>query len=125
MSGQLNIAHIWQAEDATSRIEVTRRFLAAQGKGEFERLHNEYPLLFGWQSSPTAPEDYAEVCEVLRTAERLFALYCVGGELDENDLWECRVSVGHSGWVDPNSEEDTLTLSSVSLTYSHLVRSQR
>ena len=127
MPDLFNISHYWQAEDATSRIEVTRRFLAAQSKGEYERLCDEYPLMFGWQSSPTSPDEYAEVCEVLRTAERLFALYHVGGKLDENALWDCKVSVSPSGWVDPNSSDEsgetTLTSVTISLTYNHLVRS--
>lgn len=103
----VEVTTAWGVTTEEERVKLVGKFLAATTRSSYEELAAKYrpffgftfgrkgddmtlsDLLFGGQAQP---EDIQSVCELLRTARDLFALYHSDGPMDLGDLLRLNVS---------------------------------
>lgn len=121
MSDWFNVSRLWYAEDATARVQLTERFLAATKSSDYDNLLREYQLLFGRYSSLATIEDVRSVCELLRTASTMFALCHSEGPATFEDFHGCGLSPVFLGWGDAEAPTSEISPDSFVVTFGYRV----
>lgn len=99
-----DIAAAWGLGDDSRRAQHAGFFLEAKTQSDYERLAGDYPRLFGLMSPAQTADDVRSICEVMRTAVNLFALFHAPEPPEVSDLLACGLSPVYSATVDAEAK---------------------
>lgn len=116
-----DIAAAWGLGDDSRRTQHAGFFLSANTQDEYERLASDYPYLFGLMAPTQTPEDVRSVCELMRIANNLFALFHAPGPLELEDMFACGVSPVDSAAMDANTPLEEFSPDASALSFSRKV----
>lgn len=116
MSSYFDFTEAWKVNDPSERVRLAGIFLDARKQADYQRLAQDYPGLFGYESYCQSSEDVRSVCELMRTAEAIHALRKTEKKVELDDMQRCGLSPSFAGWgsVDAPGDEidpDTYALS--------------
>lgn len=112
-----DIAAAWGLGDDSRRAQHAGFFLSANTQDEYERLASDYPYLFGLMAPTQTPEDVRSVCELMRIANNLFALFHAPGLLELEDMFACGVTPVYSAVMDANTPLEEFTPDASALSF--------
>lgn len=119
MSNYFDITEVWKANDPSERVRLAGEFLDAKTSADYRRLAADYPLLFGYGSYAQTPEDVRAVCELMRTAEAIFALRKCEGTVALGDMMRCGLSPAFSGVASHDTPTDAIQPDSYHWSFFH------
>lgn len=111
----VEVTTAWGVTTEEERVKLVGEFLAATTRNSYEELAAKYRPFFGFTfgrkgdgmtlgdlllGGQAQPEDIQSVCELMRTARDLFALYHSDGPIDSDDLYSLNVSRVYLGMND-------------------------